>query len=96
MRGILRTLERGAVDKLSAVLILLKPNETRLTPAFEFCLTELLRHLHLDIIKNNMLFGFTNANTTRYELGATEGLLKEVFKKLKTDIDLGDRNQFFF
>jgi hypothetical protein len=96
MRSILRTLERGGVHKLSAVLILLKPNMTRLTPAFEFCLTEFLRHLHLDIIKNNMLFGFTNASGTRYNLGTTEGLLNEVFRKLKTDIALGDKNQFFF
>ena len=96
MRGILRTLERAAVDKLSAVLILLKPNNNRLTPAFEFCLTELLRHLHLDIIKNNMLFGFTNASGTRYTLGATEVLINKVFANLKTDTPLGERNQFFF
>lgn len=96
MRGILRTLERAAVDKLSAVLILLEPNRKRLTPSFKFCLTELLRHLHLDIIKNNMLFGFTSASTTHDTLGSTEGLLKGVFGELKLDITLGDRNQFFF
>lgn len=94
--GILRTLERGGVNKLSAVLILLKPNITRLIPAFEFCLTELLRHLYLNIVQNNTVFGFTNASGTRYTAGKTEDLLNKVFRELKLDIVLGDRNKFFF
>ena len=95
MRAIVRTLELAAIKKLSAVLLLLRPNDSRSTDRFKFCLTELMHHLHRDVAKN-LIFGFTNASAENFTLGATEGPLTNLLRDLKVDITLGDRNQFFF
>ena len=43
-------------DKLHGILILLKPNNSRLTVMFRFCVKELLTHLHRSAARN-MVFG---------------------------------------
>ncbi|KAB8267137.1 hypothetical protein BDV30DRAFT_244581 [Aspergillus minisclerotigenes] len=67
-------------QRLHGILILLKPNNTRLNVVFRFCMKELLTHLHHDAT-SNMVFGFTNARSSNYQPGDTfiplETLLKE-------------------
>ncbi|RMZ76278.1 hypothetical protein DV737_g4889, partial [Chaetothyriales sp. CBS 132003] len=67
-------------DKLHGILILLKPNESRLTVMFRFCVKELLVHLHRSCARN-MVFGFTNTRGSNYQPGDTfrplESLLSE-------------------
>ncbi|RMD44596.1 hypothetical protein DV735_g495, partial [Chaetothyriales sp. CBS 134920] len=67
-------------DKLHGILILLKPNESRLTVMFRFCVKELLVHLHRSCA-HNMVFGFTNTRGSNYQPGDTfrplEALLSE-------------------
>ena len=54
-------------EHLHGILILLKPNNSRLTVIFRFVIQELLTHLHRDAAKN-IVFGFTNTRGTRYDL----------------------------
>lgn len=56
--------------KLHGILILLKPNDSRLTVMFRFCVKELLTHLHRDAARN-MVFGFTNTRISNYTPGDT-------------------------
>ncbi|RMZ79971.1 hypothetical protein DV738_g3080, partial [Chaetothyriales sp. CBS 135597] len=67
-------------DKVHGILILLKPNESRLTVMFRFCIKELLVHLHRSCA-HNMVFGFTNTRGSNYQPGDTfrplEALLSE-------------------
>jgi predicted GTPase len=93
IKEILRMLE--SVGKLSAILILLTPNDPRLDATFRFCMTELLTRLHRDT-SQNILFGFTNANTTSFKLGATMIPLDEILKELQTGIVRGESNEYFF
>ncbi|KAF5703937.1 P-loop containing protein [Fusarium mundagurra] len=83
------------IRKLNAVILLLHPNETRLDVSFKFCITELLRNLHIDVA-NNILFGFTNANSTDFLLGATSAPLDRMLKELGNPISRRPDNQFFF
>ncbi len=55
-------------DEIHGICILLKPNASRLTVMFEFCIKELLTHLHKSAA-SNILFCFTNARTTNYRPG---------------------------
>ncbi|KAH9209981.1 hypothetical protein DL95DRAFT_413403 [Leptodontidium sp. 2 PMI_412] len=68
MVGILAALRN--YDKLSGILILLKPNNARLNVMFKFCVQELLTHLHRSAA-NNMVFGFTNMRGSNYTPGDT-------------------------
>lgn len=82
-------------QKLNAVILLLHPNETRLDASFKFCITELLRSLHIDVA-NNILFGFTNASSTNFSLGCTSAPLDHMLKELGNPISRRPDNQFFF
>lgn len=67
-------------SQLHGILILLKPNNSRLTVMFRFCVKELLTHLHRSAARN-MVFGFTNTRASNYQPGDTfaplEALLSE-------------------
>ncbi|KAL6408647.1 hypothetical protein AUP68_07591 [Ilyonectria robusta] len=84
-----------AIDKLSAVLILLHPNEPRLDDSFKFCIRSLFTDLHRDVA-NNIVFGFTNANGTSFTLGATAGTLDQMLRELGNPVARRPDNQFFF
>jgi hypothetical protein len=66
MADILATITK--FEKLHGILILLKPNNARLTLMFQFSVMELLTHLHRDALRN-VVFGFTNTRVTNYMLG---------------------------
>ena len=68
--------------KLNGICILLKPNNARLTVMFEFCVLELLAHLHKDACKN-ICFIFTNTRGTFYAPGDSLPPLQELLKRHK-------------
>ncbi|KAI0384983.1 hypothetical protein F5Y04DRAFT_203063 [Hypomontagnella monticulosa] len=68
MANILNVLSQ--FEKIHGIIILLKPNASRLTVVFRFCIQELLTHLHRDAARN-MVFGFTNARASNYRPGDT-------------------------
>ncbi|KAH8898919.1 hypothetical protein GQ53DRAFT_878208 [Thozetella sp. PMI_491] len=84
MADILATL--GSYDDLHGILILLKPNNARLTVMFNFCMKELLTHLHRNAVAN-IAFGFTNTRISNYNPGDTFGPLKSLLGEHK-DIGL--------
>ncbi|RIA87173.1 hypothetical protein C1645_714063 [Glomus cerebriforme] len=67
---------------INGVCILLKPNNSRLTVVFRFCIQELLSHLHRSA-KDNIVFCFTNARGTFYRPGDTLPPLKIQLGDLK-------------
>ncbi len=74
-------------DKINAVVVLLKPNNSRLTVAFKFCVLELLTHLHKSVV-TNIIFAFTHSRATFYEPGDSLPILEELLKQYKIDIKL--------
>ncbi|KAI8962748.1 hypothetical protein F5Y11DRAFT_181522 [Daldinia sp. FL1419] len=77
MADILSTL--SSYDELHGVLILVKSNNSRLTVTFNFCMKELLTHLHRSAA-NNMAFGFTNTRISNYTPGDTFGPLSTLIQ----------------
>ncbi|CAG8531606.1 15669_t:CDS:1 [Racocetra fulgida] len=69
-------------EYLNGICILLEPNNWRLTVFFEFCIQELLSHLHKSA-KDNIVFCFTNCRRTLYRPGDTFPALKEQLRKLE-------------
>lgn len=74
-------------EHLNGILILLKPNEERLTILFRFCVNELLRHLHKSA-SENIIFVFTNARATFFKPGATSKILRALLDQHKRDHDI--------
>ncbi|KAI1419081.1 hypothetical protein F5Y12DRAFT_789359 [Xylaria sp. FL1777] len=77
MADILATL--SSYDELHGILILLKSNNSRLTVTFNFCMKELLTHLHRSAA-SNMAFGFTNTRISNYSPGDTFGPLNALLE----------------
>ncbi|KAI9202845.1 uncharacterized protein BJ171DRAFT_600575 [Polychytrium aggregatum] len=71
-------------EKIHGILILLKPNQSRLTTFFRFCVMELLRSLHRECVKN-MVFLFTNAQSTNFRPGDTMGSLLPLLEQVSKD-----------
>ncbi|KAI1798590.1 hypothetical protein F4811DRAFT_566311 [Daldinia bambusicola] len=69
-------------DKIHGIIILLKPNASRLTVVFRFCIKELLTHLHRDATRN-MVFGFTNTRGSNYRPGDTFNPLEKLLGEYK-------------
>lgn len=83
------------INKLSAILFLLHPNETRLDDSFKFCITQLFIQLHRDVARN-IIFGFPNANSTSFTIGATAITLDQMLRELQNPMARRPDNQFFF
>jgi hypothetical protein len=83
-------------EKLHAILILLKPTNSRLVLTFQFCITELLTHLHRDAV-HNIIFGFTNTRSSFYTPGDTYKPLQNLLAKHKNvGISLSKHNVYCF
>ena len=82
-------------DKINAVVVLLKPNNARLTVAFKFCVLELLTHLHKSLV-SNIIFAFTNSRGTFYRPGDTLPVLKRLLKDNNVNIPLSPKTYFCF
>ena len=84
---------------LNAICIFLRPNQTRLTIEFRFCINELLRHLHINV-KDNLHFIFTHGRMTFYRPGQSKnliaGLLREHNANQNVQIPFNAENTFIF
>ncbi|KAK0714525.1 hypothetical protein B0H67DRAFT_664020 [Lasiosphaeris hirsuta] len=69
-------------DDLHGIIILVKPNNARLTLTFEFCMKELLTHLHRNAV-SNLVFGLTGARASNYAPGDTFIPLKSIVAEHK-------------
>lgn len=82
-------------DKINAVVVLLKPNNARLTVAFKFCVLELLTHLHKSLV-SNIMFAFTYSRGTFYRPGDSLPVLKKLLDENSIGIDVSPSNYFCF
>ena len=83
-------------EEIHGICILLKPNDSRLTVTFRFCITELLTHLHKSA-SSNIIFCFTNARSTFYRPGDTLPILQKLIAEYKDAVvSVTPRNQFCF
>ncbi|CAF1089208.1 unnamed protein product [Didymodactylos carnosus] len=84
---------------LNEICMLLKPNASRLSTFFRFCITQLLSYLNVNAT-DNIIFCFTNARSTFYSPGNTAPLLKQLLRELreasKIDIQFSKQNTFCF
>ncbi|XP_055357496.1 uncharacterized protein LOC129602493 isoform X3 [Paramacrobiotus metropolitanus] len=74
------------LSEIHGICILLKPNNSRLTVTFQFCINELLTHLHKDAAEN-IIFVFTNSRSTSYLPGDTLPPLKTLLQN-KPDLSI--------
>ena len=83
-------------EEIHGICILLKPNDSRLTVTFRFCITELLLHLHKSAAEN-IIFCFTNARSTFYRPGDTLPMLKKLISEYKgATVSVTSNNLFCF
>lgn len=81
-------------EYLHGVVILLKPNQSRLSLGFTFCIQELLTHLHRSLAQN-IIFGFTHTRGTTYSPGDTFVSLQELITNNKLPINLVKDQTYF-
>ena len=82
-------------EKINAVVVLLKPNNSRLTVAFKFCILELLTHLDKSL-ESNIIFAFTNSRGTFYKPGDTLHVLRRLLMDQNVNISLSPQTYFCF
>lgn len=86
------------LEYLNAICIMLKPNNSRFSVLFEYCMSQILLRLDRKV-KNNIVFVFTNARSSFFTPGDTyvplQALLKRVeVGSLKTTIPFNSDNIF--
>ncbi|KAN0012493.1 hypothetical protein ACTFIU_007797 [Dictyostelium citrinum] len=88
--------EISSLKKLNAICILMRPDETRATVLFRYCLNQLLLHLHSSA-KDNIFFCFTHTRGTMYKPGPTRSILEDHLEKMKdqSNIEIGIKDRCF-
>lgn len=71
------------LENLHAICFLLKPNNSRLTVMFHYCIKQLLSRLEKSASKN-IIFLFTNTRGTFYKPGDTTTALKTILNDIKS------------
>ncbi|KAL3104943.1 hypothetical protein niasHT_028475 [Heterodera trifolii] len=72
----------STLPELHAVCILLRPNSPRTTPAIKYCIEGLLTYLHKNAT-NNIVFVFTNARGSNYDMGKTDIALEKILTPIE-------------
>ncbi|KAJ3101747.1 hypothetical protein HDU97_001097 [Phlyctochytrium planicorne] len=83
---------------LSAALLVMKPNEERITSEMMFSAIQSLENLNPDL-SNNIFLAFTCSSTTNFELAGTGAVLQKVQDSLaspRSKLNLLDRDRMFF
>ncbi|KAJ3109280.1 hypothetical protein HDU97_007774 [Phlyctochytrium planicorne] len=83
---------------LSAVLLVMKPNEERITSEVMCSVIQSLENLNRDLA-NNIFLAFTCSSTTNFALAGTEAVLQKVQDSLaspRSKLNLLDRDRMFF
>ena len=81
--------------EIHAILVLLKPDNSRLTVFFRHCIQQLLTHLHKDAAKN-LIFVYTSARQTNYRPGNTHPMLNKLLADKKIGTEARKANTFCF
>ena len=81
-------------NELHCICILLKPNNSRLTVWFKFCIKELLTKLHQSASKN-IIFCYTNARSTFYKPGDTHSALNTILTECHIEKILNKNTTYF-
>lgn len=85
--------------KIHAICILLRPNEARLTPTFEYCFKEIIKQFHRSAVKN-IMFCFTNTSGCDFCVGDTQRplgvLIKSINERQNVNIVLDGRRMYPF
>ncbi|GJQ65231.1 hypothetical protein Trydic_g7361 [Trypoxylus dichotomus] len=86
------------LDYLNAICVMLKPNNSRFSVLFDYCMKQILLRLDKKV-KNNIVFLFTNARSSFYTPGDTFVPLRHMLQQvevgsLKTKIPLNSNNIF--
>ncbi|KAK5576254.1 hypothetical protein RB653_007395 [Dictyostelium firmibasis] len=78
---------------IHGICVFMKPNDSRSTILYKWCLNELLTKLHHSA-KENLLFCFPNSRGTFFRSGDSQITLKNYLQQLKLDlnIDIEDNN----
>uniref|UniRef100_A0A914W583 G domain-containing protein n=1 Tax=Plectus sambesii TaxID=2011161 RepID=A0A914W583_9BILA len=86
-------------DEIHAICILMMPNQSRLTPTFEFCFKELIMQFHRSAAQN-IVFCFTNTSGSNFCVGETHGPLESLTNAIKSvqrvDIPLTSHTMYAF
>ncbi|KAF9580895.1 hypothetical protein BGW38_002277, partial [Lunasporangiospora selenospora] len=86
-------------DKINGICILLTPNSSRLSTSFQFCIDELLLHLHKSAT-NNIIFTFTKTRASFYGAGDTRKPLETYLTRLREErgitIPFEENTRYFF
>ena len=85
VNNILRLL--STYNEIHAICILLKANETRLSDAFQYIITEILRHVDKNA-SNNIIFIFTYSASTNFRPHNTQVILQKFLTENKLPIPL--------
>lgn len=84
---------------IHGICIFLKPNESRLNIMLEYCITELLVHLHKNASRN-VAFCFTSAKSTNFHVGGTlkplRSLLDNIQRKKQVSIQITESTMYCF
>ncbi|TNJ27968.1 hypothetical protein GMRT_15115 [Giardia muris] len=75
------------LKEIHGICFLLKPNESRFTVFFKYCIEELLQHLHRNALENAVVC-FTHARGTLYRPGETCTSLKAYLQANRIDLRL--------
>ena len=78
---------------IHAICILLKANQTRLTEAFQYTLTELFKLFGKDAC-NNIIFIFTYAACTNFKPGAAQATLQTFLQKNNVNIPVNQLTKY--
>uniref|UniRef100_A0A914QJ44 G domain-containing protein n=1 Tax=Panagrolaimus davidi TaxID=227884 RepID=A0A914QJ44_9BILA len=85
--------------EIHGICVLMKPNESRITPSFEFCFKELLIQFHRSAIEN-IVFCFTQTSGFNFEVGQTltplTVLLDEIERKQQITIPKTSERMYAF
>nr|XP_023025718.1 uncharacterized protein LOC111513720 [Leptinotarsa decemlineata] len=89
----------GQLHELHAICFLFKPNQSRNTVFFRYCMSQILSRLDKSASKN-IIFGFTNTRGSDYGPGETINLLKREVESIREKQDQAEipinRNVFCF
>ena len=82
-------------EKINAVVVLLKANQSRIDVIFKFCILELLTHFHKSL-ESNIIFAFTCCRRACYRPGDSLPVLKRLLEEKNVNIPLSPQTYFCF
>lgn len=82
-------------EVIDAFVILLKPDEHRISQEFLYTIRKIFNQLHKSA-KSNVVFAFTHSRNTDFMDGDTFHVLTKVLHKMELEIEINNKNRFYF